>query len=246
MRPFLTDTGRAFRGLKASRTVRCFESAWSAVTGGLGDLRIVRGPQVLNTRGCGTPTDGMERGARDLAINLDSPPQSKDDNLAQVAAAATTFADSGRQDFGLQINGDWSVLPSWGLPAFYGQLSEEASVNSVMMRVGQVAGRATHVRQLMGSGLMGRKASVNTTKNDNIENCLYRLQFSRKHCGPLADSFRRLWSRIGGHEGGLAVENRRLSSPALNQSMCITAAWFVRMQDAAEAGKMLGVSRPQL
>ncbi len=172
-------------------------------------------------------------------------PQSKDDSLAKVAGAATTFADSGRQDFDLRINGGWSVLPGWGLPAFYGHLSEEASVNSVMTRVGQLVSGATHVRQLMGSGLKGRKASVNTTKNDNIENRLYRLQFSRKHGGPLADSFRRLWSRIGGHEGGLAVENRRLPSPSLNQSLCMTAAWFVRMQDAAEAGKMLGVSRPR-
>ena len=175
-----------------------------------------------------------------------TPARAKDDSLPKVAGAATTFADRRRQDFGLQINGDWSVLASWGLPAFDGQLSEEASVNSVMTRVGQSASGVIHVRQLMGSGLMGRKASINTTKNDKMKNRLYRLQFSQKHCGPLADSFRRLWSRIGGHEGGLAVENRRFPSPSLNQSMCITAAWFVKVQDAAAAGKMLGVLRSQV
>lgn len=175
MGPFLTDTGCEFRGVEACRTAGFFESARSDVTGAHGCLRVCGGMQVCNTRGCYGQAEGVERDGRGLAINQDSPPRSKDDSLAKVRGAATTFADVGRQDLGLQISGCWSVFPGRGLPAFYGHLSEEYSTNSFMTRAVQLASGGTHVRQLMESGLKGRKASVDTTKNDNIEKRLYRL-----------------------------------------------------------------------
>ncbi len=113
--------------------------------------------------------------------------RSKDDSLRMEAGWTTTFGDSRRQVSGPQMGSDDDDWPGWRRPQIQCDASEDNFGERLTMINGKPIAVATYSHVLMRLGSVSRKAPVNTTKNDNMQNRLYHRQFWRGP-RPLIDS----------------------------------------------------------
>lgn len=210
----MRDADHTRRGLKAyhsgdritaggqrddCRSVETLRSADVQPCRGLRD----RGPRVQDES-----ADGLERDGRASAGRLDSSLRSKDDNFPARRGGRTTFGEHGRQNFGFGTGAGSVVMQNWRGLAFQRHLSQDNYREGLMTNNYRITTGTTHMRGPMGSGIVGGKVSVTTTKNDNMRNRLHACIFWPRQSGwlmhPAADSRRaRVQLRIGGREAGL-------------------------------------------
>ena len=143
-----------------------------------GNARKVTSSRGAQDSGACLPCSDAPHGKR--RQGSDTPPtrslRSKDDRLAAEAGGPTTCGISRRQDSGPQVgsgDGNWR---GGRRPLNRLDLPEGTSNEKLTTISGVPTAAATHGYALMRSGSVSRKASVNTTKNDNMQNQLHHRQ----------------------------------------------------------------------
>ncbi len=156
------------------------------VRGNSRNVTSCRGAQVSG--GCSPCRDAQPSEHRRGSDSLrDRSLRSKDDSLRMEAGWTTTFGDSRRQVSAPQMGCGDDDLPGWRRPLIQFDPSEDTPEERLTMINGKPIAVATHSHVLMRLGSVSRKDSVNTTKNDNMQNQLHHRQFWRGS-RPLIDS----------------------------------------------------------
>ena len=145
------------------------------VDGNPGDVTSSRGTQ---DSGVCLPCSDAPRGEsrRGPDARPDGSLRSKDDRLVAEAGRPTTCGNSRRQDSGPQVGSDDGNWRGGRRPRSQFDPSKSKLENRLTAINGRPTTAATHSYALMRSGSGSRKASVNTTKNDNMQNQRHHRQ----------------------------------------------------------------------
>ena len=151
--------------------------------------------------------------------------RSKDDSSRMEAGWTTTFGDSRRQDSGPAMGSGDGDLPVCGRSLIQLDLLQDKSWEILMTSSELPVAVATDRGLLMRLGSVSRKVSVNTTRNDKMQNRLDHHQFRRGPCRFLGPP---IWWRslAGGHETDVPRKGERPACHRLNRRLQESNRWF--------------------
>lgn len=128
-----------------------------------------RGLRTRSTHVCGASTESTESAAENLTASQGWSLRSKGDSSVKRAHRETTFGDSWRQDFVLQMATGGRVLPGWRSPVILFATSESKYMKKLMSDSCHAVIGATYAGLLMRSSCHDGEVAKTTTKNDKCK-----------------------------------------------------------------------------